>query len=467
MDKNFIGIDIDDQILRIAVFARKKGDTALVRLEEHPFENQEDMLKALPDLVGNSRFGDRIAAAIPALESFVRPLKFPFADIKKIESALSFGLAGQLPVDMDDYVADFQKPAPAPEGEGYRITAAAVRSGYLEDLVGAFDSAGVSLNILDLAPFPYAFGLRDRITRGILVCINLQEITISHIEDGSVCSFRLLPTIPGQTSGDLGRLIRQESMALQHEAAGEDLPLVLIGSGCTPELLEELKKQGIPAAVPEYELNGKLIPPAFLPAIALARRAAAPDREGELNFRRGRFALKSEWAALKKDLIAAGLILLLSISVLAGSAWFGYAEKVARAEALEQQMARVYRQTFPDARAVVDVPMQMESKIKELQERGRAFAAGMQESPLSVLREISSRIPEGLTVDIRDLNYSPDSVRLQGETTSFDAVNQLAKSLEGSSLFREAQIADAKVSVEGSQVDFRLNLTLPGQGVKK
>ncbi|MFA5515563.1 MAG: PilN domain-containing protein, partial [Desulfuromonadales bacterium] len=92
------------------------------------------------------------------------------------------------------------------------------------------------------------------------------------------------------------------------------------------------------------------------------------------------------------------------------------------------------------------------------------IGAGQQNTPLIVLREISGSIPGSVSVDIRDLSYTPDSVRLEGVTTSFDAINQIARSLESSPLFAEAQIADAKMSLDNTRVDFRLNLLYNGTG---
>jgi general secretion pathway protein L len=50
-------------------------------------------------------------------------------------------------------------------------------------------------------------------------------------------------------------------------------------------------------------------------------------------------------------------------------------------------------------------------------------------------------------------------------TSSFDAVNRMARSLEQSTMFREAQIADAKMSIDGSRIDFRINLTFNGDQI--
>ena len=67
-------------------------------------------------------------------------------------------------------------------------------------------------------------------------------------------------------------------------------------------------------------------------------------------------------------------------------------------------------------------------------------------------------VPEAMEDWRPHFSYTPDTVTFEGSTSSFDAVNRLAKALEQSPLFRTPQVADAKMSLDGSRVDFRLNL---------
>jgi len=183
-----------------------------------------------------------------------------------------------------------------------------------------------------------------------------------------------------------------------------------------------------------------------------------------LNFRKGPFTLKSEWSNLKRRLVYAAILLGCTFLAAGASAYLNYSQRASRAEALKQEMESVFRKTFPETRAIIDVPLQMRSKLSELQKKGRLLGAGEQASPLVLLQEISRLVPEGLVVDIREFIYSPESIRLEGTTSSFDAINQLSTSLVRSGHIADAQIADAKMSLDGSRVDFRLNLTLVAEG---
>jgi general secretion pathway protein L len=224
-------------------------------------------------------------------------------------------------------------------------------------------------------------------------------------------------------------------------------------------LIERLESAGGRLQTPPVTGDERPVDREFLPAVALARRATITERGNSFNFRRGPFAPKSEWLALKRGLFFATALLVLSGLALGTAAWLNYSGKASRAEALNQEMIRIYRETFPGEPTVVDVPLQMRGKISEMQKKNALYGADSSRSALSVLREISERLPQDLVVDIRELNYTPEAVMFEGSTASFDAVNRLAKALEQSPTFGPPQIVDSKMSLDGSRVDFRLNLT--------
>jgi general secretion pathway protein L len=466
MDKRLIGIEIDNRFVRVAIFTQDRDGIELAGIARRPYGGPEELTAVLQELIGETRlYSDRLATAVPALDSFVRWLHFPFSDPKKIAAALPFELAAQLPVGLEEYTTDFRKPV-ADEQGGFAVTASATRTEGIERLVDTFDHAHIPLHIIDLSPFALAAGLRQQYPDGILVCLTAQETTLSLLSEGQIVDFRLSPPPPGEAdaAATARHLLREKTM-LQRDAGLENLPMYLMGSGVTPELTRALAESGEEVLIPSFSLDGETVAAEYLPAVALALRAALPVREREFNYRHGRFALKNEWASIKKEITAAALVLLMALVALAGSAYLSYSHKSERAENLRQEMVRIYRDTFPGAQAIVDIPLQMTSRINELKTRGRQIGVGGQHSSLAVIKEISQATPNDLTVDIRDLAYTHESVRLEGVTSSFDAVNRMARSLEQSTMFREAQIADAKMSIDGSRIDFRINLTFNGDQI--
>jgi general secretion pathway protein L len=278
------------------------------------------------------------------------------------------------------------------------------------------------------------------------------------LQNGRITSYRLLPVAGELAEEARAQLILREAITLQGAAGCNDLPFCLLGPGTTPALIEILRKNGVRVETPQVTIDGRPVDREFLSALALARRATETERGKSFNFRCGSFAPKSEWVALKRGLVFAATLLVLSGMALGAAAWLNYSGKARQAEALNKEMVRLYRQTFPGEVTIVDVPLQMRGKINELQKKNALYGADTSRSALSVLQEISERLPEDLVVDIREFSYTSDTVMFEGSTDSFDAVNRLAKALEQSPLFRTPQVADAKMSLDGSRVDFRLNL---------
>jgi general secretion pathway protein L len=249
------------------------------------------------------------------------------------------------------------------------------------------------ISILDLAPFAYAAGLAEFFPDGLLVTVTEAALTIALLQDGRIASYRLLPVAAGTTDETLAQLVLREGAALQATAGRSDLPFSLIGPGAAPALIERLESAGCRVETPQVTVDGRPVEPEFLPAVALARRAAATERGKSFNFRQGPFAPKSEWLALKRGLITATALLALCGAALGGAAWLNYAGKARRAEALHQEMVRAFKETFPGETAIVDVPLQMRGKINELQKKTKLYGADSSRSALSVLREISSACP--------------------------------------------------------------------------
>jgi len=171
MGKRFIGIDFDDRCVRVAILSEEKGQITPISVDKRTFADTEELLQSLLELIGGERrLGDRVVAALPAREGFVRQLKFPFADPRKIAAALELELGAQLPVAIETCTSDFQQPLADSDGS-WSVTAAAVRTDVVRDFLLPYDTAGFVFSILDLAPFAYAAGLAGLFPDGLLVIV--------------------------------------------------------------------------------------------------------------------------------------------------------------------------------------------------------------------------------------------------------------------------------------------------------
>jgi general secretion pathway protein L len=460
MAKKFIGIDIDQQTIRVVTAAQVKGVTVFTRASEQRAATEAERSRALAEMLGEIAFGDRIAACLNAVGSYFRLLEFPFDEAKKIQPALDLEMSSQLPIN-DELVCDFLTPRPV--GHVFEVPTAAVRHAAVTDRLEVFQQAGQPLHLLDLSPFAYAAGLADTIPAGVLTVVLPNEITVAHVKDGQVLSFRAMPRRPQDNMERLATSIHHDYLAFAKATGERELPLFLIGEGAGEELCQALKELGLMPRYPALEMDGQQMPPALMPAAALALRAALSGRLRQFNFLKGDLAPKNEWAGFRLQLIGIAALLGLTVMLASAAAYLHYTQQQKLAEMLRQETIAIFRQTFPQIDTIVDVSSQMRSNLDELRERARLLGLGQSRSALSVLREISAILPKEVNLEVRELIYSGDQLHIDGTTSSFEAINQISQALEASPLFEEPQITDAKMGLDNSRVDFRLNVKISSE----
>ncbi|AJF06370.1 type II secretion system protein GspL [Geoalkalibacter subterraneus] len=461
MAKKFIGIDFDGEFLRVAVAEAAKGGPVLTDHGSYEVPMPEALSEVIEKALPEPAFGDRLALNLPANEGFFRYLDFPFNDPKKIASALPLTLGSQIPVN-DELVTDFLSGQPV-DGQ-FRIPAAAVRQEAVRACITPFEETGHLPQIVDLAPFCYAAGLKKDFPDGVLVSIEKSQGTVSLVENGQVRDFRCHLFREEPPVEKLAQLIARDYFSLAASNHKDQQPIIaLMGSGVNDALRSRLENDGMKVHFPQLKAGETALTPAMLPAATLALRAAIPARERQFNFLQGDLAPRGQWAGFRRQMITLGVILGLLVTVWAAGSYFRLSHLESRAKNLGEEMNRVYRQTFPGSTVIVDVSAQMQAKLAELREKSLILGIGKDRSALNLLREISLRTPTDLTIDVRELVYGDNEIRIEGVTESFEAINRISQKLQESPLFSESKISNAKMSLDGQKVDFRLNLTLSTQ----
>lgn len=458
MAKRFIGIDCDEQELRLAVAGMEKGEIVLQRTLRFALDEGSALDELWQEALGSEpAYGDRAAAALPAGMAFSRRLELPFTDADKIEAVLSNELQPRLPLVSGKLAADFLLSR---ENDKKGIPAIAAEAEDVRRFLQPFDDADIPLYCLDVAPYAYAAGLPDSCTDGLLVTAHRGELTVALVVDGRVSDYRLLPMSSTDEDQRYDFVISQ-GLSLERTSGYEAMPFFLVGEGIDEDLQRRLREADRQVVIPHQTVDDIPVPPEMLPVVLLARRAARRDRHNGFNLRRGELARKSEWATVKSRLIRAGSLLAAVLVITATSLSLNYIGKARRAEALKQNVVEIYSKTFPGKRVLEhQVAMQMKNEYQALEKKARLLGIERTGSALEALLKISQSTNPELDYRISDLSYSSESMRLEGEAPSFDAVNSLSRELGNSTLFSEVKIDDAKMTSDGSDVGFRLTLPL-------
>lgn len=461
MTKRLIGIDLDQKSLRLAVLTREHGTISVASVTEFMQDELADSADILRQTLNDDvPLGDRLAACLPCGAAFVRRLTFPFSDRKKISAALPFELSAQLPVALENYSIAMQPPVKTPEGAATLV--AAVKTTQLAAVIQSFDELGLSLHILDLAPHAYVAGLKGFLADGLLVCVMEEGTSLALIDSGEVVEYRQLPLGPETPETDLARAIQREATSLARTSSSDSgAVLQLMGPLATGELVTELGVLWDQVELLSIDINGQIIEAPFLPAVALALRATDNGKGQVFNLRQGAFALKGEWAGLRKAMLIAACLAGLTLFAVAANISLSFFDKQQQVDALDRQIVALYKESFPKATAVVDVPLQMKSAIRQLQEDVGVIDLD-RVSSLHLLQLLSS-LPEALDVDIDELILERNEVRIAGRTSTFDAVNRMAETFRQSPHFEKVEVSESKMSLGGQEISYRMRVTLGGK----
>jgi general secretion pathway protein L len=164
---------------------------------------------------------------------------------------------------------------------------------------------------------------------------------------------------------------------------------------------------------------------------------------GGINLLQGAFApsgpVREWWPSLRLPLMLAGLIMLLQVGATTAE-WLQLKREKLQ---LQAAMEKSFREAFPDARVVVDAPLQMQRNLADLRR-----AAG-QVSPLDFV-PLLSRVATALDPDsrssLRTIRYEASQLSLELALPDRAAVDALLKRLTGAGLACQSQDAGGTAS---------------------
>ena len=462
MAKTYIGIDVDQSRLHVVCLEQGAEGLFVRAIASREIDGIDQAAEAVAEIVaGWGVVTTRMAAALPFDRLLSRTVTFPFSDLRKVAAAAPLELAAQIPVDLDNYLITVL-PA-GRNGDMHRALALAVPEEEVEQFLGAFDREQLPLRVLDVVPFSDLHILPKETTDAILVTIRDGGYVVARSEAGVIQSYRQSPITELMTDAVLAGEVLRDTQVLAAQLPETKIPVFLVGAGLTAQRQRELINRLPGAAVPEEKFESGRLSAEYLPALALARRATNPDRKGCCNLRQGRYKYRGSLAPFRRQLIAIAVLLTLALTAAASGFWFSYARKAGGLARLDLTLKSIYSQSFPKSPAPADVPLFMASKLAGLHEESRSLGVA-RTGPLQALDSLTKSVGGDDAIDVQRFDFEVEGVTVSGRADSFDAVDQLAARIRQQEVFTQVQIGDAKMSVDGSRVDFRLDIDISSVG---
>jgi Tfp pilus assembly PilM family ATPase/Tfp pilus assembly protein PilN len=495
MPGKILGVDInEDSVTAVQIKSGLKGyqvtSCGRVLIDGH-----EGPLEALKELSQQVDFkSDTYFASISGEHISFRNLQMPFREQKKIRQTLPYEIETVVPFTIDDLVVDFSM---IDRAEKTKILAASVKKSTLSEYITQLRTCGIDPQVMDIRCVPTVTRLlkgEGTPDNGLFLEIGTKRITmILFIKRRTV----LVRTFA--SGGDaLSRAMKNEGNGDSESPTVEQIEsevgifcsmvqntihafkwlnnqnihpekIYFTGPGALYQEMGSLLNRHLDMPVEQINLQDDQrigmekeiarIWNAVLMDNALALALREEGRTQGFDFRKGEFEIKKQYIGLKKELRTWTVFLIIIFAILAADLGAEYYFVKKRYGMLEQSIMEVFKQTFPEVKRVVEPVQQMQVKINEIKASSISIPGmGSDQRVLDLLKDISERVPQALDVYVTSMVVDPETVRISGETDTFNTVDSLKNGLEPSTYFSEVTITAANLNRSGKKVQFELKL---------
>ncbi|PLX43656.1 MAG: hypothetical protein C0609_07660 [Deltaproteobacteria bacterium] len=204
--------------------------------------------------------------------------------------------------------------------------------------------------------------------------------------------------------------------------------------------------------------------PSWSIPLGLALRETGIKNGSQINLLTGDMAPAGSTLPKKRNLITAGVYVALLAILWGATVWMETSDKESELKNLNGRVRSAFTQALPEVTNIVDEVNQLSTRVKALEERAAALGSILDRdlSPLSLLKELSARIPQDIEVELRDFQAEPGRLRIEGSTDSFDSIDKVKAQLEGYDRFTSVAVTDAKAGVTADAVIFKMTILYEG-----
>ncbi len=464
MPQSVIGLQIRPG-RAVAVRVRGGWRGAVVEAVISPGPSPDDAAEGggsppLPDLPAGP-----VVTGLPADRLFGRTVEVPFRDRSKAAQAAPLEAEDTLPVALEDLVYDVHVLERTPTG--CRVVLAAALRRHADALMGVLEGAGIRPAALDAEPFALANVAHAAGVAPCVVCdLSPDLVQAVWVGPSGPVRFQAL-SAAGAGADVLDELARLLDV---YPPAAQGRGRLFLAGASAHEVDAEVWEARLGTAVallpfPPGLTGPRGAPdppwPAWAVPLGFGLREVRRRTPARLNLLVGPHGAAGEWAwkplAVRVAIYGVICLALWGAGVAARLAYLR-----TQYDHLRSAVRQVFRETLPDVTHVVSEVDQMRARVQALEERARSLGSlvDREVSPLRILREISARIPKDLEVEFRDFQVEEGRVRIEGVTTSFDAIDRIKAELATYPRFAEVAVSDAKTMAEKEKVLFKLAVAL-------
>ena len=481
MHSSVTGIDISDDHLTAVQIIKGFGGWQLTACARIPVKGEEGLDQGLLTLSQSMNLAGGVCiVALSGAEIYYRNLAVPFKDKRKQREVLSFELEPNVPFPIDDLIVDFFaiNRSDTPE-----ILAFFVEKQVIAKWLDTLSAHDIDPEALCVRAVPMALWLINHSVspqNGVLLDLGEKRTTLVLWEKRQVVLSRSFfhdnggdwgeqpPTAPRQLLNTVRHTIRAFKTGRKELEDPESV--FLTGQGATVNGLSQTVTEalGIPAIMVDLCSDDRIhldetTIPSWNPSLmdgALSLALGYYNAKGlGPNLRRDEFEIK------KRSFYRSRLFRKVAVWILVIAALWAVDMGVdtyflkQRAAALDSRIMALFKKTFPQISRIVDPVKQAQIEVNELKRvSSPGQMVGIRGRALDLLLEISERLPESMDLEVSRLVIDPNSVRIKGDTDTYNTVDRVKQGLEKSSLFKTTTITSANLDRGKNRVLFEVKL---------
>lgn len=478
------GIDTGDHHLTAVQVVRGMGVWEIKACNRTPINGIEDLDQGLSNLLSVMDLeGSECIVALPDAETYYRNLAVPFKDRRKQGEILSFELEPNIPFSVDDLIIDFLSTN---RGIAPELLAVFAEKRVIAQVLDAFQVRGIEPEALCARLIPFVLQLMNRSETppsGLLLDLGEKRVTLALWQKRELALIRSYfngNSIQGSERGDPSSTFLHAAMntvrlsihAFAAERKDFEPPekVLLTGrcamDGKVPEFVTQF------FGVPTFNVNlsddnrirlGENLGPSWNPllmdgALSLAlgwysAKGLGPD------FRKEAFAVekRSVFRSAMFKKVALWMLIIAALWAVDTGVDIHFLKQ--RVSALDDRILSIFKRTFPNIKRIVDPLKQAQIELNQLKRTATpGQVAGINGRALDLLLEISERLPESMDLKVSRLTIDSGSVRIKGDTDTYNTVDRVKQGLEKSALFKTTTISSANLDRGTNRVLFEIKL---------
>ncbi len=452
--------------------------------------------------------GERYCCSLSSDLVLFRNVSLPFIKGQRIEDAAKYAIEEEIPFDIENLLINVLLSERGDKKETH-LMLMGVEKGVVADRIDLFSGHGIQLEGIDLdacglANLAALVGVEPE-TSVAVVDIGAGKTTVIIVRRGNLQMVRAIPlggdAITQNLSGHLQVAMEEaerikkatdqmensspsfeevfnriagelalffEAYQIQLEAPPVEALYLTGGSSAAVGIERHLREalsipceiiqplEYIAHSLSDYQRD---FPPQMATPTGLAMGVALERKRERSNFRKGEFSIKTPFGITRRRLatIAAGLFIL--IGLLFADFFIHLHSKEDQLKRLNLEIRSLFKEAFPQVTTIVDESLQMRRLIEEEKSKGlQLLAADDDSKTINILREITLRIPMGLQMVLTELEIDRQSIRMVGETDSFENIDRVKEKLMQAPLFDEFKLLGAKQNPKTRQIEFRFRM---------